>query len=107
MLLHVHFDFNRLLCVHSLVSPFHPQVTGLAQIHNELCSVMQDPLYTQCKTGGYTHTLHTGGNTSSAPAGSALSCTQGLFGVQTPAHFCLCSVTRAFRSYDNIYNRLL
>lgn len=59
MLLHVHFNFNRSLCVHSLVSPFHPQVTGLAQIHNELCSVMQDPLYTQHKTRRYTHTPST------------------------------------------------
>lgn len=98
----VHFNFNRLLCTHSLVSPFHPQVTGLAQIHNELCSVMQDPLYTQRKTQEYTHThtLHTGAVTF-APAGAALSCTHGLFGAQTPAHFWLCSVTRAFRSYDN------
>lgn len=59
MLLSIQVNLNRLLCVHSLVSPFHPQVTCLAQIHNELCSIMQYPLYTQRKTRGYTHTSST------------------------------------------------
>lgn len=106
MLLHVHFYFNGLLCVHSLVSLFHPQVTGLAQIHNELCSVMQDTLYPQRKTRGYTHPLHTGGKAPLPQQELHCPAQKGSLG-QTPAHFCLCSVTRAFRSYANIYNRLL
>lgn len=57
MFLYIHLHFNRLLCIHSLVSLHHPQVTWLAQIHNEPCSVMQDPLYTLSIRSTDTHTL--------------------------------------------------
>lgn len=82
MLLHIQYNFNRLLCDHSLVPPFHPQVKGLAQIHNEPCSVMQEPLYTQCNTHGYTHTPPHWRKALLWPAGTSLVCTHGLFRVQ-------------------------
>lgn len=57
VVLYIHFHFNRLLCIHSLVSLYHPQVTWLAQIHNKPRSVMQDLLYTLSIRSMHTHTL--------------------------------------------------